>query len=82
MGRQYAGILACIAFFSVIVRGLLNRSAVDQTMLLAVLSLIAFGAVGYVVGWLADRTVTDAVFSKIDAELSAQEAAVKASSAK
>ena len=74
MGPSYAGILGPIAFTTVLARGLLTGSSADALLIPAFVSLIAFAAIGYVAGSLADRVVLESVKQKFDLELSNQRA--------
>ena len=54
---------------SVIARGWLHTAAIETVLLQATLSLFAFAAIGYVLGWIANRTVEDSVQAAISAHL-------------
>ena len=81
MAHLYAGILGLLAFLTSVVRGMIHDSAVGSVLWLAWLSLLAFGVIGYVVGWLAERIVEDSVRGRILAELAAEESAETSPSA-
>lgn len=61
MGRNYAGILGFLAFGVMVVRGVGLGWGVDGVILSAVVSLIAFAAVGFIAGVLAEQWVEEAV---------------------
>jgi hypothetical protein len=81
MGRTYAGVLGPIAFLTVTVRGLKQGGGVEPVLLAAWLALVAFAALGYVVGRLAGWMVEQSVMSRIDQELTAREAEAQAAAA-
>jgi hypothetical protein len=73
VGRTYAGVLGPIAFLTVALRGWKQGSGVEPSLLSAWLALVAFAALGYVVGRLAAWIVEESVKSRINQELAAQE---------
>ena len=77
MGRTYAGILGPVAFGVVIARGLLSGD-VDSTLSAAPWALFIFAALGYVIGWIAETTITEAVEARFHAQLQAEETAASA----
>ncbi len=74
MGGSYAGILGPVAFLTMMGRGFLNDQPVESTLVAAWLSLLAFAAIGYIVGKLAGQIIEDSVRAEVVAELAAQEA--------
>jgi hypothetical protein len=58
-----------------IARGLVHGGGTMSTLLTAWCCLLAFSAMGYVVGRVAESIVEDSVRSRITAELAAEEAA-------
>jgi len=74
----YAGILGPLAFLTALIRGLMHGSGAESVLWTAWCGLLVFAAVGYVIGWIGQRTVEDAISSRIAAELSARRAAQKA----
>ena len=72
MGRHYAGILAAIAFVTIVIRGLIAGNGVESTMHAAVLTLVCFSVVGYVIGRLAGWIVLDSVRAQLTAETAAR----------
>jgi len=81
VAHLYAGILGLLAFLTSVARGMIHDSAVGSVLWLACLSLLAFGVIGYVAGWLAERIVEDSVRGRILAELAAEELAETSPSA-
>ncbi len=69
MARTYAGILGPLAFLTVLARGLIGGGASETVLVHAWASLLGFAALGCVLGWLAERTVREAVNGAIAAEL-------------
>ena len=74
MGRNYAGVLGPLAFLAVLIRGWRMSADVETTLLTAWLALLAFAAVGWMAGRLADWMTVEAVRTKVSAELAAQQA--------
>jgi len=70
----YAGILGPLAFLTTLLRGTLHGGQADAVLFSAWCCLWAFAAVGYVVGWIAERTVADAVAGRVAAELAGRKA--------
>ncbi len=81
MAHLYAGILGLLAFLTSVARGMVHDGAVGSVLWLACLSLLTFGVIGYVVGWLAERIVKDSVRGRILDELAADESAETSPSA-
>jgi len=75
---RYAGILGLLAFLTSSVRGLLHGGQVESILLTAWFSLLAFAAVGAVVGWIAGRAVEESVRTRIQQALAAEDGAVDA----
>jgi len=75
VSRTYAGVLGAIAFFVTSVRGLLAGSDAETTLLSASGLVFVFAAIGCITGWIADKTVEEAVRSQLLAELRDQQAA-------
>ncbi len=75
MAHLYAGILGLLAFLTSVARGIIHGGGIESVLWAAWLSLLAFGVVGYTVGWLAERIVEDSVRGRILAELAAEDAA-------
>lgn len=72
MAPIYAGILGPLAFLTSLARGVVHGGGSDSVVLAAWCHLIAFAAVGYVIGRVADRTVEESVRARISAQLAAQ----------
>ncbi len=77
MGRAYAGILATVAFATVIARSLMASSSTVSTMKMACLCLAIFGTIGWIIGAIAQMSVEDSVRARIDVEVHALEEASK-----
>lgn len=81
MARNYAGILGPLAFVIALLRGILAGGGTDAVLWTAWSCLIAFAALGALVGWIAERTVDDAVNGRITAELAGRQASATAAAA-
>ena len=75
MGRVYAGILGPISFGVVVARSLVDSDRVDTALYTAPIALFAFAAIGYVIGFIAERTITEGVEARFHAQLRAHESA-------
>ncbi len=78
MGRLYCGILGLIAFVTICARGWIHREETLSIMWAGWLAMIAFAAVGLIIGWIAGRTIEDSVNTFIAEELAAHQAALAA----
>jgi hypothetical protein len=67
----YAGILGPLAFLTSLARGAIRGGGEEGVLWTAWAALLAFAAVGYVVGWVAERIVEDSVRGSILARLAA-----------
>jgi len=81
MAQAYAGILGPLAMLIAVARGLIHGHGAEAVLLAAWLSLLAFAAAGYVIGWLAQRVVDEAVETRIASELSARDPSPSAEAA-
>ncbi|MEX0936773.1 MAG: hypothetical protein WDZ59_02855 [Pirellulales bacterium] len=63
MGRNYAGIMGALAWVVVVVRGIKDGGSAQSVMTAATVSVIAFAALGWIVGsmaqWIVDQSVRD-----------------------
>ena len=73
MGRSYAGILGLIAFSFAIARGLFVGGETEGIVFHAWLSLLAFSAIGFVIGALAQGAIDESVRRRLADEMSARE---------
>lgn len=74
MAPVYAGILGPLAFLTTLLRGTLHGGQADAVLFSAWCCLWAFAVVGFLVGWVAERTVADAVAGRVAAELAQRKA--------
>ena len=72
MGRTYAGILGPVSFGIVVARSLIGGDSVESTLYAAPLALFAFAAIGYVIGFIADRTIVEAIETQFHTRLQAK----------
>jgi len=68
MGGIYGGILSLIAFGSTLVRGLIHGGGAETILQVAIIGLIFFGGIGYLLGRIAEWTVEDSLRSHLRAE--------------
>ncbi len=69
MAATYAGILGPLASSVVLLRSAKDGGAVEPTMIASIFGLLAFAAIGYIVGQLAHRAIEESVRQKFRAEL-------------
>lgn len=69
MARIYAGILGPVAFLTALARGFLLGEEAQRSVFAAWCALWCFAAAGYVVGWIAERTIEQSVRDRISREL-------------
>ena len=72
MAPRYAGILGPLAFLVSLARGIAHGSPVETVVWTAWCHLLLFSAIGYLLGWLARRTVDESVHGRLAAELAAE----------
>ncbi|MBN2477122.1 MAG: hypothetical protein JXB62_21115 [Pirellulales bacterium] len=80
MTHIYAGILGPLAFLTSLARGFVHGGGAESTLWAAWFGLLAFSAIGYVIGCIAERTVEESVRGRIAAELAAEREAKEAGS--
>jgi hypothetical protein len=69
MAATYAGILGPLASSVVLLRSAKDGGAAESTIIASILGLLAFAAIGYIVGQLAHRAIEESVRQKFHAEL-------------
>lgn len=72
MARLFAGILGPLAMLTITTSGLLHGRTSQSVASAAWVALIVFAAIGYVLGWIANRTVEDSVQAAISARLESE----------
>ena len=65
MARAYAGILGPVALLTSLAHGWIHGREVEVILLVAWSSLLVFSAAGGLIGWIAQRTVDEAVRVRI-----------------
>jgi hypothetical protein len=69
VARTYAGILGSLAFGIIVARTLLDNGSAEAAMRQAPWVLSAFAIVGYGIGWIAERTIVEAIETRFRAQL-------------
>jgi hypothetical protein len=69
MARAYSGVLGAMAMTFVILRGLLFGMLPDEILGMCLVVFTLFATVGYVIGWIADRTVCESVENRFRSEV-------------
>ena len=72
MARLFAGILGPLAMLMVTTSGLIHGRTSESVAWAAWIALMVFAAVGYVLGWIANRTVEESVQLAINTHLEAE----------
>ena len=70
MARLYAAIMALVSLNVVLLRALKNHAGVEGTIAQALAWMGLLGAVGYLVGTIAQSTVDNSVLKVVEDELS------------
>jgi len=60
VARIYAGVLAVLAFITVVVRNVFDCGGVESSLAIALAAMLVFYAIGYVVGRLAEVALEQA----------------------
>ena len=68
MGGTFGGVLALVAFTTTVARGVIYTGSCESTLKAAIVSLVAFAALGYALGRTAEWTIDDSVRSRFRAE--------------
>lgn len=71
MAPIYAGILGLLALLTSLAHNAIHAANADTMLMAAWLSLLVFAGLGYLIGWIATRTVEESVQAEIKAELDA-----------
>ncbi|MBX3412479.1 MAG: hypothetical protein KF708_07315 [Pirellulales bacterium] len=69
MGRNYAGVLGLLAFFTVLARGLTHGASAEGMVQSAATALVIFAAAGYVIGSLAAWNVEQSIRAQLADEV-------------
>ena len=72
MARLYAGILGPLAMLTITTSGLIHGRTSESVAWAAWIALVVFAAIGYMLGWIANRTVEDSVQTTLSARLEAE----------
>ncbi|MEO8268607.1 MAG: hypothetical protein ABI557_02735 [Aureliella sp.] len=69
MARAYSGVLGTIAMCLGIVHGLLTRLPPDEILSRGLVVFFAFGAIGFWIGSIAQKTVSESVENRFRSEM-------------
>ena len=73
MARNYAGILGTLAFAMITVRGVFKGDGVEAVLFTALGVLFTFTTMGYIIGWIAERTLVEAIETRFRTQLRAED---------
>ncbi len=71
MARTHADVMALLAILVVLMRAMKNHAGFEGTITNALVWMILFGIVGFVVGMIAEATVDQSVLKAVEDELAA-----------
>jgi hypothetical protein len=69
--RTYAAVMALLAMLVVLLRAMKNHAGFEGTITTALVWMILFGMIGFVVGTIAQATIDQSVLQAVEAELAA-----------
>lgn len=75
MARAYSGVLGAIALCLVILRGLVSGLLPDEILSQCLVVFFVFGAIGFWIGNLAEKTVSESVENRFRSEMARRQAA-------
>jgi hypothetical protein len=75
MARAYSGVLGSIALCLVIVRGLITGQLPDEILTLGLVVFLVFGAIGFWIGFLAEKTISESVENRFRDEMARRNSA-------
>ena len=67
MARTYAAVMALLAMLVVLLRAMKDHAGFDGTITTALLWMAIFGAIGFVLGSIAQSTVDESVVQNLQA---------------
>ena len=73
MNRAYAGVMGPLAYAAVVAQGVVTQGSLVATLQTACLCLFGFAALGYLIGQIADRAITESVRFQLLTDLKARE---------
>lgn len=77
MARAYSGILAAVAVSLAITRGLVLGMMPNEILVQSLWFFFLFAAIGYCIGFVAERVVTESLENQYRSEVTALHAKVK-----
>ena len=75
MARTYAAVMALLAMVVMLLRGVKDGAGFDDTIVAALAWMALFGAIGMIVGAIAESTIVESVRTRIETELAGTTAA-------
>ena len=76
MVRAYAGVLSAVAISLAITRGLVQGMTTNEILVQSLWFFIVFAFIGYAIGYIAEKVVTESVESRFRNKMSALHASV------
>src|SRR5262249_3894108 len=73
MGRQFAAVLGMLAFGATMARGVMHDAAWGSTLGQAIVCLLMFASLGAVAGWMAEKTVDEAIRNQLLVEIESEQ---------
>ncbi len=78
MARAYAGVLGSLSMAVVMLRGAIAGAGFEGTVANALPAVALMGAVGFIVGWIAEATIDESVRSRLEKQLAELEQTTEA----
>ncbi len=69
MARAFSGVLGALALCLVLVRGLVTGTPANEVLAHGLVVFLAFSVLGFLIGWMADRTVRESVENRFRMEV-------------
>lgn len=69
MARSYAAVMALLGMLVILLRGIKDGAGFDETITASLAWMALLGAIGMIVGTIAESTIVESVRAKIETEL-------------
>ncbi|GIW97186.1 MAG: hypothetical protein KatS3mg111_0519 [Pirellulaceae bacterium] len=69
MARAFSGVLGVLAFSFIVLRGVYANAPADQVLAHGLVVFFLFSLLGFVIGWMAEKTVRESVENRFRMEM-------------